>query len=77
MANFPPGLGKTIEFEAVRPLDSYSDPGTNRLRLGTALADGSVVYLWLKAEHIRPSLDLLRAATKQFGIPWPKPLDEP
>jgi hypothetical protein len=61
--------GKEIEFEAVRSMDAYLE--NNRIRIGTQLKDGTILYIWMAEQDFRTSLSLLHLAAQKMNIPWP------
>jgi hypothetical protein len=71
MAKSIAGLGKTLEVQASRPLDTFLDPPNKRIRIGVMLEDSSELHLWMTAEQFQQSLALLKLSAQKLGIQWP------
>lgn len=71
MAKSITGLGKTLEVQASRPLDTFLDPVNQRIRIGVMLEDSAELHLWMTSEQFQQSLALLKLSAQKLGVHWP------
>lgn len=69
MPNLPPRFGQELHMTASRPMSALVDG--QRVRLEVKLEDGSELFLWLTKDQFQVSLELLSAAARNLGVPWP------